>query len=37
MKLDKVGTSEAPSNSSLGRPVNLHAFHPQIETKLSSV
>jgi hypothetical protein len=34
IKLDKMGTSEVPSNSSLGRPVNLHAFHTHIETKL---
>jgi hypothetical protein len=37
MKLDKVGTSEVPSNSCLGRSVTLHAFHAHIETKLPSV
>ena len=34
MKLDKFGTSEASSTSSLSRLVNLHAFHTHIETKL---
>jgi hypothetical protein len=37
VKLDKLGASEAPSNSYLGRPVCLHAFHTNIETKLPSV
>jgi hypothetical protein len=37
MKLDNVGTSEAPSSSYLARPVNLHAFHIHTETKLPSV
>ena len=32
MKLDKVENSEAPSNS---MPVNLHAFHTHIETKIT--